>query len=95
MRERRAQLSEQAHTLGEEFRRSLDGALERVILEGFAGLSGRYQRVRVEPRLLPDGPLPPAVDVVLQARERPSEDPQSLSGVELFGIPTSGPAPGE
>ncbi|HJM57217.1 MAG TPA: tRNA (N(6)-L-threonylcarbamoyladenosine(37)-C(2))-methylthiotransferase MtaB [Planctomycetota bacterium] len=95
VRERRAQLSEQAHTLGEDFRRSLDGARERVILEGFSGLSGRYQRVRVESRLLPDGPLPSSVDVILQARERNSGDPQTLSAVELLGIPICGSTPGK
>ena len=81
MRERRAQLSEQAHALGEEFRRSLHGARERVILEGYAGLAGRYQRVRVEPHLLPDGPLPSAVDVYLEARE------DERGEVALFGLP--------
>ena len=47
VRERRAALSEVAAELGAEFRRSLDGARETVVLEGTVGLSGRYQRVVV------------------------------------------------
>ncbi len=46
--------------------------------------------MRVESRLLPDGPLPSSVDVILQARERTSGDPQTLSAMELFGIPICG-----
>jgi threonylcarbamoyladenosine tRNA methylthiotransferase MtaB len=47
VRERRAALSETASELGTQFRRSLDGALDTVVLEGTVGLSGRYQRVLV------------------------------------------------
>lgn len=57
--------------------------------------TGRYQRVRVESRLRPAGPLPSSVDVILQARERTSGDPQTLSAMELFGIPTCGCSPEE
>ncbi len=48
VRERRAALSALAHELGVGFRRSLHGAREAVVPEGGAGLSGRYQRVRLE-----------------------------------------------
>jgi len=47
VRERRIALSEAASLIGSEFRRSLDGARETVVLEGTVGLSGRYQRVVV------------------------------------------------
>ena len=47
VRERRAALSEAAAEIGSKFRRSLDGVLETVVLEGTVGLSGRYQRVVV------------------------------------------------
>ena len=47
MRARRAELSETAADIGRAFRRSLVGATEHIVLEGSAGLSGRYQRVRV------------------------------------------------
>jgi threonylcarbamoyladenosine tRNA methylthiotransferase MtaB len=85
VRERRAQLSELAHELGEEFRRSLDGARESVALEGFSGLSGRYQRVSIDPSHV-EGPPPRMLEVVLEARE--GED-----GVSLRGRPVHAPVP--
>ncbi|MCP3916426.1 MAG: MiaB/RimO family radical SAM methylthiotransferase [bacterium] len=67
VRDRRARISEAAAELGEAFRRSLDGARETVVLEGFSGLSGRYQRVSIPPERL-HGPPPKAIEVVLEAR---------------------------
>lgn len=64
-RERRAALSEAASGWEEDFRRELNGARDRVVLEGFVGLSGRYQRVAIHPEDLP-GPPPDAIDVILQ-----------------------------
>ncbi|MCA8980731.1 MAG: MiaB/RimO family radical SAM methylthiotransferase [Planctomycetes bacterium] len=71
VRERRAALSELASELQVEYRRSLDGAEDSIVLEGAVGLSGRYQRVRVPLEEL-EGPLPPRVDVRL-ALERDAE----------------------
>ncbi|MCZ6597932.1 MAG: MiaB/RimO family radical SAM methylthiotransferase [Planctomycetota bacterium] len=75
VRERRALLSETAHELGQAYRRSLVGARDVVVLEGGAGLSGRYQRVRVPLEALSD-PLPDLVDVEL-----------SLDSDDLVGNP--------
>lgn len=83
VRERRALLSALAHGIGEDYRRSLDGALERVVLEGFAGLAGRYQRVRVRPEDLP-GALPGVIDVRLTV-----ETPEPGADSRLIGIPVS------
>ncbi len=47
VRERRAALSELASELGQEYRRSLSGLRETLVLEGTIGLCGRYQRVRI------------------------------------------------
>jgi len=80
IRERRAALSEAAHVWGEEFRRSLDGLTERVVLEGFAGLCGRYQRVAVAPADIA-GVAPATIDVRLSARSAPS------GAIELRGVP--------
>ena len=85
IRDRRARLSELAGALGEDFRRSLDGARETVVLEGFTGLSGRYQRVRVRPEDL-SGPIPAALDVELEAVLRPGED-GGEGRTELMGRP--------
>jgi len=81
-RERRAELSEQAHEWGERYRRSLIGARETVVLEGFAGLSGRYQRVRVRPEDLA-GPLPRAIEVVLDDANG------GVGDLDLIGCPLS------
>lgn len=72
VRERRAALSEVASEVGEAFAKSLVGRRDTVVLEGFVGLSGRYQRVRVDPEQI-EG-LPKAVDVELAA------DPDSPKG---------------
>ena len=87
VRERRARLSELGHELALAYRRSLDGARERVVLEGLAGLCGRYQRVRVDPEEL-DG-LPPAVDVRIEARAGSGDE-----DVELVGHPLAAGAGG-
>lgn len=77
VRERRARLSELADELGDAFRGSLDGARETVVLEGFSGLSGRYQRVPVDPDELIG--LPKAVEVDLEV-ERDEEGRSRLRG---------------
>jgi threonylcarbamoyladenosine tRNA methylthiotransferase MtaB len=86
VRERRARLSETAAELERDYRRSLDGARDVVVLEGTAGLSGRYQRVAVELDALAG--LPDLVDVRLAAVERAD------GGVELVGHPGVGAAAG-
>jgi threonylcarbamoyladenosine tRNA methylthiotransferase MtaB len=63
VRERRAALSEAADAVAQDYAARLEGARDTVVLEGFVGLSGRYQRVRVEPDAL-EG-LPRAVEVTL------------------------------
>ncbi len=67
VRERRAALSEAADAVAATYGESLVGARDTVVLEGFVGLSGRYQRVRVAPEEL-EG-LPRAVEVVLARSE--------------------------
>lgn len=67
VRERRAALSEAADAVAAAYGESLVGARDTVVLEGFVGLSGRYQRVRVAPEEL-EG-LPRAVEVVLARAE--------------------------
>ena len=67
VRERRAALSEAADAVAAAYGESLVGARDTVVLEGFVGLSGRYQRVRVAPEDL-EG-LPRAVEVVLARSE--------------------------
>ena len=67
VRERRARLSEVAAEVGDAYRRGLAGVRERVVLEGSAGLVGRYQRVRVPPEDLDRFAAPPAaVDVRIE-----------------------------
>ncbi|MEM9800793.1 MAG: hypothetical protein AAGA20_10750 [Planctomycetota bacterium] len=84
IRERRAALSEAAAGWEEAFRRGLDGAPDRVVLEGFVGLSGRYQRVAVDPGAL-EGPPPAALDVNLEARIE--SDPGGAPTTRLWGHP--------
>lgn len=72
-RERRAALSEAASGWEEAFRRELHGALDRIVLEGFVGLSGRYQRVSIDPDLI-DGVPPDAIDVVLECAVETTSD---------------------
>ena len=85
MRERRARLGEVAAELSTAYRRSLAGVRDQVVLEGFAGLSGRYQRVRVDPDWIV-GPLPDSIEVRLELRERGEEQ-----GPELWGRPLEAP----
>lgn len=88
VRERRAELAETAAAIGAAFRRSLVGAVEHVVLEGAAGLSGRYQRVVVGEDADVDrrGAI---VAVRLEGRERSSE---TGSTFELVGRPLAQPA---
>ena len=83
-RARRAALSEAAAGWERDFRRSLEGARDRVVLEGFAGLSGRYQRVSVAPEDI-EGVVPAAIDVTLQAEVE--RGPDGAESVRLRGIP--------
>lgn len=85
-RARRAALSEAASSWENAFRSRLDGALDRVVLEGFSGLSGRYQRVSVEPEDI-EGVLPAAIDVRLKAIETAD------GTVKLRGLPCAPLAP--
>ncbi len=88
VRERRARLSELATELGDDYRASLAGLRERVVLEGFAGLSGRYQRVRVDPDDLL-GPPPAMVDVELEV-ERDSSGRCGLLGRPVSSLTAAG-----
>lgn len=86
MRERRARLAEVAALEGERFRASLDGARERLVLEGAVGLSGRYQRVRID---LDDfATLPDLLDVRLETRS--VLDAKGERKTELSGRPWLG-----
>lgn len=78
-RARRAALSEAAGEWEQAFRRSLEGARDRVTLEGFTGLSGRYQRVAIDPADI-EGPPPAALDVTLCTRS-------DGTGTSLRGVP--------
>jgi len=84
VRDRRARLGELAHALGEEFRQDLAGARETVVLEGSAGLSGRYQRVQVPLERLP-GPPPAVLDVTLELEC--TTDAEGLPATRLRGLP--------
>lgn len=79
VRERRAALSELASELQADYRRSLDGAHDSIVLEGAVGLSGRYQRVRVPLDEL-EGPLPPRVDVRLTLERDAESGEERLVG---------------
>jgi len=83
MRERRARLGELASALGREYRRGLAGLRDTVVLEGGAGLSGRYQRVRVPLDELPPGRLPDLVEVRLALEGGTQEDEAELVGRPL------------
>lgn len=82
VRDRRARLGELASEVAEDFRASLDGARETVVLEGFSGLSGRYQRVRVDPADI-EGVPPAAIDVRLEVVPKAGDE----GGTELLGRP--------
>lgn len=83
-RARRAALSEAAAGWEQDFRRSLEGARDRVVLEGFAGLSGRYQRVSIAPEDI-EGVVPAAIDVELHAEVE--KGPDGAESVRLRGVP--------
>ncbi|MFT7539937.1 MAG: threonylcarbamoyladenosine tRNA methylthiotransferase MtaB [Gammaproteobacteria bacterium] len=85
VRERRARLGEVAQELGNDFRRCLVGARETIVLEGGAGLSGRYQRVRI-PLESFQGPIPPVVEVELEL-DTPGQDSDGDPLVRLLGRP--------
>ncbi len=94
VRERRAALSEVAHAVALDYRRSLVGCRETVVLEGGAGLSGRYQRVRVpldersrSAACASGAPPRDLVDVVL-ALEGPADEPELVG--ELVGDGVAG-----
>ena len=81
MRDRRARLSELAGELQQAYAASLAGAEDVVVLEGSAGLSGRYQRVRVDLDAF-EGVLPDLLRVGLDWRPG-GED----AAGELWGVP--------
>ena len=86
VRERRVRLSELAAELGDAWRRGLAGARDAVVLEGWSGLSGRYQQVRVDPASWPDAGLPPAVLPVELAVEEDADGGARLVGRPLAGL---------
>ncbi len=97
IRDRRMRLSEWAAGAGHAFLRSLDGVREQVVLEGFSGLSGRYQRVSLDPEAWP-GALPAVADVRLQVREvQVDRGSGPILKPELVGLPWAPdePASGE
>jgi len=86
VRERRAALSELASEIGREYRRSLAGLRETVVLEGTVGLCGRYQRVRIPAETYATADVPPdgTWDCVLEPLETPG-----TGEIELLGRPYS------
>ncbi len=91
-RERRATLSEAASGWEEAFRRDLHGARDRIVLEGFVGLSGRYQRVSIDPELI-EGVTPDAIDVVLEYAPEITSDGREVA--RLRGRPVQPERPAE
>lgn len=91
-RERRATLSEAASGWEEAFRRDLHGARDRIVLEGFVGLSGRYQRVSIDPELI-EGVPPDAIDVVLEYAPEITSDGREVA--RLRGRPVQPERPAE
>ncbi len=83
VRDRRARLSELAAELKNEYMLSMHGMDERVVLEGWSGLCGRYQRVRVIPEQY-SGP-PPAVAHVTLAAEKDADGNVQLVGHRAGG----------
>lgn len=74
LRERRMRLGELSNELGLAFRQRLIGKSECVVPEGSVGLSGRYQRVRLD---LDDWPgLPPKIARVRLELEWPGAEEQ-------------------
>jgi threonylcarbamoyladenosine tRNA methylthiotransferase MtaB len=90
MRDRRMRLGELSDELGRAFRARLDGRTERVVPEGTAGLSGRYQRVRFD---LDDWPgvLPPLVEVRVELEDRGPELEPRLVGRPRGATPAPRP----
>ncbi|MDF1729443.1 MAG: radical SAM protein, partial [Sulfitobacter sp.] len=93
VRDRRMRLSEWASQSSEMYARSLEGVEETVIMEGFSGLSGRYQRIQVDPSLI-EGPPPPCLRVRVSVEEKEALDstPEKRSyKVVLNGTPIGQP----
>ena len=88
----RAALSEAASGWEEAFRRDLHGARDRIVLEGFVGLSGRYQRVSIDPELI-EGVPPDAIDVVLEYAPEITSDGREVA--RLRGRPVQPERPAE
>ncbi|MFT7670917.1 MAG: threonylcarbamoyladenosine tRNA methylthiotransferase MtaB [Planctomycetota bacterium] len=82
MRERRMRLGDLSAQLARDFRERLAGKIETVVPEGAAGLSGRYQRVRLDPFEWP-GVMPALVEVRLELEERGSDEESRLIGHPL------------
>ena len=91
VRERRARLSELGSETAATYRASLDGSRDTILFEGgFTGLSGRYQRVRVDPGSF-DG-VPAGLLEVELGLERCGADDED--GARLIGRPVADPAAG-
>ncbi len=73
VRDRRMRLAEWAGRSADQYAESLDGVEETVVMEGFSGLSGRYQRVHVKPALI-EGPPPPCLQVRLAVERQETAD---------------------
>ncbi len=73
VRHRRMRLSEWASQSADRYTQSLHGVEETVVMEGFSGLSGRYQRVHVDPALI-EGPPPPCLNVRLVVARQKTAD---------------------
>jgi succinylarginine dihydrolase len=80
-------LSEWASRASARYARGLEGVDETVVMEGFAGLSGRYQRIQVDPSLI-DGPPPACLRVRVAVHEEPA--PQSTPNQPLFKVTLKG-----
>ena len=91
-----ARLGELAAELARDYRRSLGGTRDTVLLEGGAsGLSGRYQRVRLDLERC-EGPPEGLVPVELELREPRTEGGPADAGPpppELVGRPRPAPTP--
>lgn len=88
VKERRAHLAELARRQGDAFRRRLDGRHETVTPEGWVGLAGRYQRVRLIPEDWPGG-APALAGVVLGIEPSPDSRGETKNDgeVRLVGRP--------
>jgi threonylcarbamoyladenosine tRNA methylthiotransferase MtaB len=84
LRERRMRLGELSTELGRSFRARLAGSEESVVPEGSVGLSGRYQRVRIE-REDWCGAVPPLVQVRLELEQASGAAEARLVGRRLSG----------